>query len=183
MTEILTASRQTWAKIADTVRRRGGKNDPLPPNAGMIGQGAPSWYWGELLTNVAAGSWTSPQRGYAKIMVPDRASVDDPQHFKELGTGSVTAIAGNVATSASHGLTRGKPIWITGSPDGTFWQVGNVTTDTFQLVGSGTPPIVGAIWHIALPWTNRDGSLKATAGAVCKLEYGFGEWSLKWVGC
>lgn len=196
MPSLVTFNEPTAQRIADTVRRNYGKNEALPAFGGPVSLGGSGWYWGELLTDVAAptNGWTAPTRGYAKLMVPDPASigVDDPVHFHEFGTGTIsdaTNASPIVITSAAHGLRDGTPIYIKDVVGNTaangFARIQNRTTDTFELAGStgNAAYVSGGTWYVAVPFTNRDPSLATTSRAICKLEYGYGEWSLKWVGC
>lgn len=199
--ELFAPNRRTTERLAQTVKRVLDRNRWQPPQPSAVGAGPAGWYWGELLTDVSAPSngWTGPTGGTAKIMVPDPASVaalDSPVHFKELGTGAVSGVTPSVAgppavgiviTSPGHGLREGRPVYLVSpaNPGGAVYRVGTVTSTTFELAGtSGDGSIwTGGTWCIATPFTNRDPSLSGTAGAVCKIEFGFGEWSLKWVGC
>lgn len=200
MEETFNLNRRTTQRVAQATRRVLDRGRPQPEQPHAIGSGPGAWYWGELLTDVAAptsNGWTGPTAAYAKIMVPDPASigVDEPVHFHELGKGVVSSVTpstsspamGIVITSAAHGLREGRSIWIkyASAPGGMAYQVGVVTDDTFELAGttgSGSDLAAGT-WYIAVRFTNRDPSLAGLAGAICKLEHGFGEWSLKWIGC
>jgi hypothetical protein len=194
MPSITIPSPRSMARLADTVRRGAGRNRPLPPQPSSLGRGPGNWFYGELLADVAApgNGWTGATKGYAKIMVPDPDSTDDPVHFKEFGTGPITDASNAdpiVITSAGHGLRPGRPVYVKSVTGNTaangFHQVGAVTSNTFELVGAAGSGAyaAGGTWYIALPFVNRDPSLSGTAGAMCKLEYGFGEWSITWASC
>lgn len=187
-------NRRTTQRVAEATRLTLERKSPLPPQPAAIGLGTAQWFWAELLDDVDApdDGWTEPTLGYAKIMVPDTTSLDSPIAFTEFGTGDVTDATNAtpiVITSPNHTLRPGRPVYLTGvggnAAANGFFTVASVTSTTFTLQGSvGDGAYTsGGTWYIAVPWTNRDPSLAATAGAIAKLEFGFNEWSLKWVGC
>lgn len=156
--------------------------------------GSVAWYWGELIATLdaPADGWASATQGYCKLMVPDPTSVADPVEFVEMGKGTITGATNAspiVITSADHHRQEGDLVYITDVAGNTAangpWRVTSVTQDTFALIdstGNGAYS-AGGTWYLAEVFSNRSPSLSGSAGTLCKLEWAWGEWSLKWIDC
>ncbi len=193
MSKIRQLSDQSLRELAEMKRKS--RISPGEPLGRPPAPSAPIWYWIELLDDLDAPSngWTGATLGYGKIMVPDPDDpTGNPRDFVEMATGAVTGATNAspvVITSTAHGRKEGELVYVKGvlgnlGANGPY-RVGAVTADTFSLVGStgsGTYTS-GGNWYAAVEFVNRDESLSASDGVIGKVEWAFGEYSLKWIGC
>lgn len=195
MTKIRQLSDQSLKDIAAIKRQVQGVSLPAGNQTGSAAPkpGESVWYWGELMADLEApiDGWTDATIGYAKLMGPDPENADDPREFTELAKGEITDATNAspiVITSAGHGRRAGDLVYITGvvgnDASNGPWRVINTTLDTFELAGSAGDGAYssGGNWYWAVKFVNRAG-FAASATVKCKLEHGWGEWSLKSIDC